>query len=106
MLDVEDSIRDQINHDLDCTEASLRLMALRTEMVELLQQRKIAGGDDRCPTVEERLKENHRPPAKQIRPLRGVASAVSLTLTAHVRYASDSDQIADMLRMMLRTPRG
>jgi hypothetical protein len=72
MLDAEDSIRDQINHDLDCTEASLRLMALRREMVELLQQRKIAGGDDRCPTVEERLKENHRPPAKQIRPLRGV----------------------------------
>ena len=72
MLDIEDSIRDQINHDLDCTEASLRLMALRREMVELLQQRKIAGGDDRCPTVEERLKENHRPPAKQIRPLRGV----------------------------------
>ena len=29
----------------------------------------------------------------------------SLTLTAHVRYASDSDQIADMLRMMLRAPR-
>jgi hypothetical protein len=68
MLDAEDSIRDQINHDLDCTEASLRLMALRREMVEL----KIAGGDDRCPTVEERLKENHRPPAKQIGPRRGV----------------------------------
>ncbi len=56
MLDIEDSIRDQINHDLDCTEASLRLMALRREMVELVQQRKIAGDDDRCPTVEERLR--------------------------------------------------
>jgi len=31
MLAIEDSIRDQINHDLDCTEASLRLMALRRE---------------------------------------------------------------------------
>jgi len=65
MLDIEDSIRDQINHDLDCTEASPR------EMVGLLQQRKIAGDDDRCPTVEERLKENYRSPAKRNRPLRG-----------------------------------
>jgi hypothetical protein len=71
MLTLEDSIRDQINHDLDCTEASLRLMALRREMVELLQQRKIAGDEDRCPTVEERLKENYRSPVKRNRPLRG-----------------------------------
>ena len=69
MLAIEDSIRDQINHDLDCTEASLRLMALRREMVELVQQR--TGDDDRCPTVEERLKENYRSPAKRNRPLRG-----------------------------------
>ena len=48
MLAIEDSIRDQ-----------------------LLQQRKIAGDDDRCPTVEERLKENYRSPAKRNRPLRG-----------------------------------
>ena len=74
MLDAEDSIRDQINHDLDCTDASLRLMALRREVVDLLQQRKLAGGDDRCPTVEERLKENHRPPVKRKKPLRGVAA--------------------------------
>jgi hypothetical protein len=72
MLDLEGSIRDQINHDLDCTEASLALMAQRREMVDLLQQRKIAGGDDRCPTVEERLKENYRPQEKRNRPLRGV----------------------------------
>jgi hypothetical protein len=51
MLDVEDSIRDQINRDLDCTDTSLRLMALRRELVTLLQHRKIAGDDDRCPTV-------------------------------------------------------
>jgi len=74
MLTVESSVRDQINHDLDCTEASLRLMALRREVVDLLQQRKLAGGDERCPTVEERLKENHRPPVKRKKPLRGVAA--------------------------------
>ena len=72
MLAVESSIRDQINHDLDCTDASLRLMALRREVVDLLQQRKLAGGDDRCPTVEERLKQDHRPPVKRKKPLRGV----------------------------------
>src|SRR5258706_12659698 len=80
MLAIEDSIRDQINHDLDCTEASLRVMALRREMVELVQQRKIAGDDDRCPTVEERLKENYRSPVKRNRPLRVVSSAASGTV--------------------------
>jgi hypothetical protein len=72
MLDVEDSIRDQINRDLDCTDTSLRLMALRRELVTLLQHRKIAGDDDRCPTVEERLKENHRPQDKRNKSVRGV----------------------------------
>ena len=72
MLAVESSIRDQINHDLDCTDASLRLMALRREVVDLLQQRKLAGGDDRCPAVEERLKQDHRSLVKRKKPLRGV----------------------------------
>jgi hypothetical protein len=71
MLDVESSIRALVNRDEDCTDSALRLMAMRTEMIELLQQRKIAGGDDRCPTVEERLKENYRPPEKRAKPLRG-----------------------------------
>jgi len=56
-----------------------KISALRAEMLaiedsirdQLLQQRKIAGDDDRCPTVEERLKENYRSPAKRNRPLRG-----------------------------------
>ena len=71
MLAIEDSIRDQINHDLEALKPRWRLMALRREMVELVQQRKIAGDDDRCPTVEERLKENYRSPVKRNRPLRG-----------------------------------
>jgi hypothetical protein len=72
LLDVGDSARDQINRDLDSSEASLRLMALRREMVSLLQHRKIAGDDGRCPTVEERLKENHRRQDKRNKPLRRV----------------------------------
>jgi hypothetical protein len=71
MLDVESSIRVLVNGDEDCTESALRLMTMRTEMVELLQQRKTAGGDDRCPTVEERLKENYRQPEKRTKPARG-----------------------------------
>src|ERR1700739_3497246 len=61
MLEVGDSIRNLIKLDKDCTEASMRLMAMRTEMVGLVRQRKTSGGDDRCPTIEERLKENYRP---------------------------------------------
>jgi chorismate mutase len=73
MMDVEATIRDQINHDLDCTEASLRLMAKRAELLVLLGEWKAAGGSDRLPTVEERLKENHRPPEKRQKPTRSTA---------------------------------
>jgi hypothetical protein len=71
MLDVESSIRILVNRDEDCAESATRLMAMRSEMVELLRERKTAGGDDRCPTVEERLKENYRPPEKRTKPVRG-----------------------------------
>jgi chorismate mutase len=74
MMDLEATIRDQINHDLDCTDASLRLMAKRTELLVLLGEWKAAGGSDRLPTVEERLKENHRPPEKRNRPTRSTAT--------------------------------
>jgi hypothetical protein len=59
MLSVEGSIRDQINHDLDCTESSLQLMAMRNEMVSLIRERDVLGGRETCPTVAERLLENY-----------------------------------------------
>jgi hypothetical protein len=71
MLRLEDSIRDQINHDLDCTETSLRLMALRRGMVEVLRQWKTAGGGDRCPPLEERLQKDKRVPAHRTKPPHG-----------------------------------
>ena len=74
MMDVEAIIRDQVNHDLDCTEASLRLMAKRTELLILLGEWKAAGGSNRLPTVEERVKENHRSPEKRPRPTRSTAT--------------------------------
>jgi hypothetical protein len=64
MARVEAVMRDQINHDLDCTEAGTRLMAMRTELASLIADLKAAGGVDPLPTVEERLRANHRPPQK------------------------------------------
>jgi hypothetical protein len=60
MTEVEAAIRNQVKHDLDCTEAAARLMAMRQELVALIGDWKAAGGGDRLPTVEVRPKENHR----------------------------------------------
>jgi hypothetical protein len=60
MTEVEAAIRNQIKHDLDCTEAATRLMAMRQELAALIGDWKAAGGGDRLPTVEVRPKENHR----------------------------------------------
>jgi hypothetical protein len=68
MSEVEGSIRGQIKHDLDCTESAMRLMAMRQELAALIADWKAAGGRDRLPTVEVRLKENHRPPGKSEKP--------------------------------------
>ena len=61
MLAEEVCIRDQVNHDLDCTESSLRLMGMRAELGEW----KAVGGSDRLPTVAERLTEDYRPVGKK-----------------------------------------
>lgn len=60
MARAEEVMRNQINHDLDCTESALRLMALRAEILLLVDEWKAAGGSDRLPTVEERLKAHSR----------------------------------------------
>jgi hypothetical protein len=64
MLGAEDSIRDRINHDLDCTESSIQLMAMRREMVSLIRERDALGGREECPNIAERLRENYRPARK------------------------------------------
>ncbi|WP_143271561.1 hypothetical protein [Bradyrhizobium mercantei] len=56
---VEASIRDQVNRDLDCSEASYRLMAMRAEVTELIGRWKAAGGGERLPTVRERLSRSY-----------------------------------------------
>ncbi len=64
MMEMEAAIRGQIKHDLDCTESATRLLAIRQEVVALIGDWKAAGGGERLPTVQERLKENHRSPEK------------------------------------------
>ena len=64
MLDLEAAIRDQVNHDQDCTESALRLMAMRQEMTALVAEWSLLGGADRLPTIQERLRENYRPVQK------------------------------------------
>jgi hypothetical protein len=66
MLKAEDSIRDQINGDMDCTETSLRLMEMRREMVSLIRERDALGGWEKCPNIAERLKENYRTPPPRV----------------------------------------
>jgi len=61
MLSLQEYIRNLVNQDLDCSEPSLRLMAMRVAMVDLIAQRNAMGGIEVCPTIAERLKQNHRP---------------------------------------------
>ena len=64
MMCVEETMRDRIRHDLDCTESALLLMAMRTQLAALVADWKAAGGSDPLPTIEQRLKANHRPAQK------------------------------------------
>jgi hypothetical protein len=64
MSELEAAIRNQIKHDLDCSEAALRLMAMRQELMALIGDWKAAGGGDRLPIADVPPKENRRPPAK------------------------------------------
>jgi hypothetical protein len=72
MLRVEEAIRKQINRDEDCSEASLRLMAMRTTLRGLIVERNSMGGSERLLDVEERLKAEYR--AVSSKPLKGVIS--------------------------------
>jgi hypothetical protein len=64
MLDIEVSIRAQVNNDLDCSESAARLMAMRRELTALVKRWTFFGGGERLPTITERLRENYRPVMK------------------------------------------
>jgi len=56
MAEVESAMRDQVKRNLDCTETALRLMAMRRQLATLVAEWTAAGGGERLPTVQERLK--------------------------------------------------
>jgi chorismate mutase len=64
MVRVEETMHEEIRHDLDSTETALRLMAIRADLVALVADWKAAGGSEHLPTIEERLKANNRPAQK------------------------------------------
>jgi hypothetical protein len=61
MLSLQEAIRAHVNQGLDWSEMSLRLTAMRAEMVDLIRQRNAMGGIEPCPDTAERLKQNYRP---------------------------------------------
>ena len=61
MLRAEDEIRDQVNHDRDCTASAQRLIAMRAQMSALVREWTHLGGIAHLPTIEERLKEKRGP---------------------------------------------
>jgi hypothetical protein len=59
MLATEDVIRKQIDRDEDCTDSSLRVLAMRTKMLGLIGERDRLGGSEPLLNVEERLRAEH-----------------------------------------------
>jgi len=60
MLDAESTIRQHINRDEDCAEASMQVMAMRVVMLGLISERNRLGGEERLLNVDERLKRDCR----------------------------------------------
>ncbi len=55
MADVEASVRNQINRDLDCSGSASQLLELRRQMTRLIGEWKAAGGSDLLPNIRERV---------------------------------------------------
>lgn len=55
MTGLENQIRLQVAHDMECSEVSWRLLAMRQDLVPLIRQRDALGGAEPCPTLTERL---------------------------------------------------
>jgi hypothetical protein len=53
---IEREVRLQVSQDLDCTDAALKLMAMRRELALLVAEWRAAGGNEPLPTLQERLK--------------------------------------------------
>lgn len=69
MLSAEATIRQLVNGEQDCSEASMQLMAMRVVMLGLIAERNRLGGEERLLDVGERLKLDYR--AVSRKPLKG-----------------------------------
>ena len=69
MLRYEDTIRQQVNRDEDCSQSSTQLMAMRVVMLGLIAERNRLGGEERLLDVDQRLKLDYR--AVSRKPLKG-----------------------------------
>jgi hypothetical protein len=69
MLRFEETIRQQVNRDEDCSDASMQLMAMRVVMLGLISERNRLGGEERLLNVDERLKVDYRTVSRK--PLKG-----------------------------------
>ena len=58
---VETEMRGHIAHDRDCTAAGTHLLAMRKDLVLIIEEFTLLGGAVPLPTVDQRLKENFRP---------------------------------------------
>jgi hypothetical protein len=61
MLSLQVEIRALVNADFDCSESSVRLMAMRAEMVDLIRRRNAMGDIEASLNIAERPKPRHRP---------------------------------------------
>jgi hypothetical protein len=75
MLTLQEVIRGRFNDGLDWSEMSLRLVAMRAEMVDLIRQRNAMGGSEPGPDIAERLRQSYRPELRRRTPRRGAAMA-------------------------------
>ena len=75
MLTLQEAIRGRVNDGLGWSEMSLRLVAMRVEMVDLIRQRNAMGGVEPCPGIAERLRQSYRPELRRRMLQRGAAMA-------------------------------
>lgn len=71
--ELEAAVREQSNLGLDCADNAKRQLSLRRELVILLDEWKSAGGGDRLPNLQARLREDQRPLGKTKSPAQGRA---------------------------------
>ena len=70
MLAAQDLIRKQMKGDEDCTATALRVMAMRTDLLELIRTRNVMGGGERLLDIEDQLKSGCRTVAVRGRSIR------------------------------------